>query len=345
MSFNKLLILIATALLTGCASVPNVTYNYYPVRWSSSVTVTQTLGCTSTGDDVLVMHAYSVSTSYSSDLDKPPYGIKIKDIDRFFADTDFTMTLTDDGRLRGINQSSTGQGEGIVKSAVALVSALKAVPLSSFLEGTDKSAPTAKDCKDIDKWGGNKPITIMYRANFSEKDIGKSVPVEVSSESEALYQRLSGFLPSFTVKIDRADQVKEVLSRPVSVANDSDTVPLTLQKIGSLGIQIVQTGSANEKMVYSARVLTPRQETYTLPIPKAALFGKQNISLVLSDAGAVTSIGYGKTVGISGALNAMGTLANTQTAATEAADAKAQADLIAQQQRVMLCRTKPDQCK
>lgn len=185
----------------------------------------------------------------------------------------------------------------------------------------------------------------MYRANFSEKDIGKSVPVEVSSESEALYQRLSGFLPSFTVKIDRADQVKEVLSRPVSVANDSDTVPLTLQKIGSLGIQIVQTGSANEKMVYSARVLTPRQETYTLPIPKAALFGKQNISLVLSDAGAVTSIGYGKTVGISGALNAMGTLANTQTAATEAADAKAQADLIAQQQRVMLCRTKPDQCK
>jgi hypothetical protein len=343
MSLNK--VVIVTALLTGCASIPNVTYNYYPARWSSSITVIQTLGCTSSGEDVLAMHAYSVSTSYSSDLDKPPYSIRIKDIDRFFADTDFTMTLTDDGRLRGINQSSIGQGEGIVKSAVALVSALKTVSFTKSLEGTGISPPTAKDCKDIDKWGGNKPITIIYRVNFSEKDIGKSVPVEVSSESEALYERLSSFLPSFIVKIDGADQVKEVQSRPVSLANDSDTVPLTLQKIGSLGIQIVQAGRSNEIMVYSTRVLTPLRDTYTLPIPKAALFGKQSISLILSDAGAVTSIGYGKTVGVSGALNAMGALANTQTAATEAAETKAQADLIAQQQRLMLCRTKPDQCK
>jgi len=330
---------------TGCASIPDVTYHYYPTRWSSSVIVTQTLGCSSSGKDVLALHTFTVNTSYSSDLDRPPYILRIRDLDRFFADIDFTMTLTDDGRLRGINQSSTGQGEAIVKSAVALEEALKAVPLAALLKGTDKRAPTAEDCKDIDKWGNNKPITIIYRASFGENHLGKSVITKVSSESDALYQRFSSFLPTFSLKIDRADQVKEVLSRPASITYESDVVPLTLQKLGFLGVNITQNGLVEEKVVYSSRVLTPLHETYFLPIPKAALFGKQSISLLLSDAGAVTTFGYGKTAGGGGALNAIGAFENAQTAATEAADTKAQADLIAQQQRLMLCRTRPDQCK
>lgn len=343
MNLNRLVIL--TALLSGCASIPDVTYKYYLTRWNSSVTVTQTLGCTAARDDVLVMHAFSVATAYSSDLDKPPLSIRIKDLERLSADADFTMTLTDDGRLRGINQSSTGQGEAIVKSAIALEAALAAVPLWKALAETDKKPPTVKDCDDIDKWGDKKPITVIYRGSFNERNRGAAVQLKASPESKALYDRFMHFLPTFSVHVDSPDQVKEVLSRPIFTNTDSDTVPLTLQKLGSLGIRIKQDGASGDTTAFSSRLLTPLSETYTLPIPRAALFGKQSFSLALSEAGAVTSIGYGKNTGTAGALNALGALANTQTAAAEAAETKAQADLIAQQQRLMLCLTKPDQCK
>jgi hypothetical protein len=78
---------------------------------------------------------------------------------------------------------------------------------------------------------------------------------------------------------------------------------------------------------------------------KAALFGKQTFTVSLSEAGAVMSVGYGKNAGTASALNAIGAIVNTETAAAKAAELKAQADLIAQQQRLVLCQTKPDQCK
>lgn len=332
-------------LLSGCASIPDITYKYYPARWSSNLTITQTLACSATGDEILAMQAYSIGTSYSSDSSKEPYTFQIKQLDRFFADADFTMTLTDDGRLRGINQSTTGQGESIVKSAVSLVTAIKAMPLKALLEGTGRPAPTQKDCKEVDKWGGKKPITLIYRANISEDKIGTSVPVEVSSESDALYQHLASFLPTFAVRVDGAEKIKDVKSLPSAAGTESDAVPLTLQKIGILGLTVVQTGPASNKAVYSSKVTIPLSGTYSLPIPKAALFGKQTMTIGISDTGAVTSLGYGKTSGASAALSALGSYASTQTAAAEAADAKAQADLIYQQQRVMLCIAKPDQCK
>ena len=343
MHFKKAAILVLS--LSGCASVPDVTYNYYPARWSSSVTVTQTVGCAASKKKVLTMHAFSVATSYSSDLGKEPFSIRVKDLDRWSGDVDFTMTLTDDGRLRGVNQSSTGQGEALVKSVIALEAAIAAVPFATSLSDVDRSLPTEKDCQTIDRWGDKKPITIIYRGSFSEKDRGTSVPLKVSSESKAIYDELSRFLPTFSVDVDKVDQVKEIQSRPDVKDGDSSTVPLTLQKLGSLGIRIKQEGSSSDTTVYSSRVLTPLSETYSLPIPKAALFGKQSFSLALSEAGAITSIGYGRNTGAVGALNSLGALANTQTAATDAAEAKAQADLIAQQQRLMLCMTKPDQCK
>lgn len=334
---------VLAVLVSGCASLPDVTYRYYPARWSTSVTVTQTLGCNTAKDDALVVHAVGVSTSYSSDISKNPVAFRIKDLDRFAADVDMTLTLTDDGRLKGINQSTTGQGEAIIKSAIALEGAIGARPLTKMMQDVGRSGPTASQCDDIDKWGDKKPITLIYRTSINAKHLGTGVPIGVAEESRALFERFKAFLPTFSVHVDSADKVKEIGSRPVLGAPETDTVPLTLQKVGSLGISVQQDGG--NRSVLTSRVLAPLDETYTLPIPKAALFGKQSFSLALSEAGAVTSIGYGRTSGVAGALNALGALAATQTAAAEAAELKAQADLILQQQRLVTCLTKPDQCK
>ncbi len=94
--------------------------------------------------------------------------------------------------------------------------------------------------------------------------------------------------------------------------------------------------------------MVPSPKTYLLPIPKAALFGKQNFALSLADSGAVTAIEYGKATGAAGPLNVLGaaaTAAAPDSTAAKAAEVKAQADLIAQQQRLTRCQAHPAQCQ
>ena len=97
----------------------------------------------------------------------------------------------------------------------------------------------------------------------------------------------------------------------------------------------------------SKSVPVPTTTTFAVPIPKAALFGKQTFSLVLAESGRITSLGYGRTAGVPGALGATAAAAGAETTEdnTEAAAMKAASDLIAQQQRYNNCKLKPSECK
>jgi hypothetical protein len=94
--------------------------------------------------------------------------------------------------------------------------------------------------------------------------------------------------------------------------------------------------------------MIPLRDTYALPIPRAAVFGKQSFALTLSEAGAVTAIDYGKLTGAASPLNVATAAANAAapaSSATQAAEVKAQADLIAQQQRLARCQAQPEKCQ
>jgi hypothetical protein len=325
---------LITGFLVGCASIPDVTYTYYPAKWSTIVSVTQTVGCNAAKTEVVVLNTPSVTTAYSSNLDKP-FKIRIKDLESLSADIEMTMGFTDDGRLKSINQNTTGQGEAIIKSAVSLATAVGAM---AILKTT--KVEKIPECSEIDSWGGNKPVTLVYRVTIESDKLEKTIPLDAAPESKRLYEILEKILPKLEVDLVEAHDMK---SGPSYGGDSRDVVFLALQKAGFLDISI--RSSHDPKPIGRARIVIPKDDTYELPIPKAALFGKQTFSVVLNEAGAVTSVGYGKNVGVAGALNALGAIAGTQTATTEAADLKAQADLIAQQQRLVQCQTKPDQCK
>jgi len=78
--------------------------------------------------------------------------------------------------------------------------------------------------------------------------------------------------------------------------------------------------------------------------PSPAAFGKTAFGVGLSDYGSITSLHYGAT---NGAPDAAGAIAKAQpkTAEDKANDIKGQADLIAQQQRLITCRVSPQTCK
>jgi hypothetical protein len=124
-----------------------------------------------------------------------------------------------------------------------------------------------------------------------------------------------------------------------------DVVTLSLQRVKTAEIQIT---AANPKPLWKGIVPIPTAEPYDLPIPTAALFGTQKLGLSLSEAGAITAIDYGKSTGAAGTANAATTIVGAVTpesTATKAADIKAQADLIAQQQRLHRCLVNPTTCQ
>ena len=92
----------------------------------------------------------------------------------------------------------------------------------------------------------------------------------------------------------------------------------------------------------------PMRETYQIPIPSPATFGMTSFGISLSDYGSVTSLHYGETSGASDALDAAGQIANflkPKTSEDVPNDLKSQADLIAQQQRLIGCEVSPSTCK
>src|SRR5262249_20860385 len=111
-------------LLSACATTPEVTYNYYPSRSETTITLTQTIACNTDGNTLVVSNQPGISTLYSADHKNGPFTLRIKALDGFLADSDINIDLYDDGRLKGINANTTGEGEAVIKSAITLATAV-----------------------------------------------------------------------------------------------------------------------------------------------------------------------------------------------------------------------------
>jgi hypothetical protein len=327
---------MAAALAAGCSTLPNVEYSYYLSKMKGSISVTEVITCTGN------VPAYTITplatTDYSADT-RTRYPIRIKDIEGFFspfADSSMGMTFTDDGRLKGINQSTTGQGEAIIKAAASLAGAIIAGGGPAVKSGSPEGA-----CAAIRSLGGDKGVTLIYYATIDSDNLSATPTLKPEPQSQALHDALGlvTMLPALKVTtVDKSD-----VPHAQVVGEIGNDVAITLQKTVDLQITLLVKGSD----YWSQTLVVPlKDQTYQLPIPKAALFGGQTFSLALNDAGEITSISYGKTQGFSGALNAASSAVGVDAAgdALKASAIKAQADIIAQSQRLANCKANPAKC-
>lgn len=204
--------LLSAALLTACATIPDVRYSYYPAKSETVARVTQTLGCTGDKPPLLIMNTATAETMYSSDLSRPPLHVDIKSLQGWvgpFADSHLKMTFTEDGRMLSIDQGTKGQGPAIIQAAVTL--AVSAMALSAAQLPAEPAIATA--CTQIGKWGGNKPITLIYEHKFASTKLppigsGKYPVVaklEPTPASVATHDELAklGVLPDLDVTMAR----------------------------------------------------------------------------------------------------------------------------------------------
>jgi hypothetical protein len=329
-------------LVAGCASTPDVVYKYYPSQAQSTVTVTQTIDCTSDKTALIVVSTPALNTLYTANYRQPPSSVRVKDLAGAIADSDLSFNFFDDGRLKSVNASSTGQGEAVVKSAVSLITAVAAIG-GGVPVGAPVKAPALPECTTVNNWGNGKPVTLTYGQiiDFNKAAAGP-VDLEPTPQSAPLWGLLKNQLSKLAVFV-RSQTNNDSGAYYDGVVGNRDAIFLTLQRTANVQVDVLAKGSS----IFSTTVALPLPATYQLAIPKAAVFGKQSFSLTLAESGAVTAVDYGKLSGASGALNAATSAAGAaapESTANKAAELKAQADLIVQQQRLARCQAQPDKC-
>ncbi len=330
-------------LLGACATTPDVTVGYYLPKAEAKVQVIQSADCDASKSQVFVANTATLATAISSDRAAPRRTVSLKALDGAFANTDAAFKFTEDGRLQSVNASSTGKGEDVVKSTVTLSATL------ARLTELHVTAPI-DPCEVIAKAGGNKPVSLTYGlenpiAFVDEFD--KSFDFRPDPSSLALHEALKADLPKLTLHVGRLELLEPAATSAAPAGRSEAMVPLTLNRTATARLTVTATLHGQTTTVLTASPVFPVKATYDLPIPKAALFGKQTFSLTLGDTGAITSVGYGKETGVASALNAANTVAAAgegETAAQRAADLKAQIDLIAQQQKLVRCTANPAAC-
>lgn len=374
--------------VTACATLPNVTAAYFFPKASTQISVVQTLACNGIpkGDPpptvIISAAAVSANTVYSSDFEYGRRGrLRYADLNGPFSDADVALTFTDDGRLSGINSSSTGQGSAIIKSAISVASALAPGAAAAVANGK-------KDITDIctviqnytppPKPGGDKTtpvltltytVGILYRKQDGmiqitpdpsvslacDRPISPTqLPICPDANSDAAFRAL-GSLPIYTVEASTAapsldqDQRNDALPFAYDPDSSSQVALLDLNRVAVVNLIIKGPSGDLSKVreVWRGQYPVPLREVYQLPIPKAAIFGKQQFVLSLTNYGSVSKLEYAKNTGFSDALDSAAAVAKAlqgPSAATQASNEQAISDLIYQTQRAAICRANPTAC-
>lgn len=346
---------LAASALSACATVPDVTATYYLPKATTSVTVIQSVACNKAGDRLFTRNDAKQTTTFAADTARG-HPIEFRKLDGAFSDSNTAINFYDDGRLKGVNAATGGKGDEIAKAAITIVSL--ALPGLKFAAAAPPGKPPKPPtpCEVVAAWGGGDPVTLSYSASIDYAADFAAGPASISKDfaadpgSREFHDLIASQLqPMKLIATKPTPLPKRSAYQPPRLADGKpDTGNVIIVKVtpGATSTLNAQMGGA---AFWTGGVSVPASaaDDVDLPIPRSALFGKQGFTLALSEAGAVQTLAYSKDTGLGAALTtagAIGTEAQPKTDAERAAELQAQADLIAQQHRIVACTADPTTC-
>ncbi len=320
--------------------MPTVSVGYFLPQTQVTFDVSRTIACTD-ADRIVVVDGASPTVEYSADPDRYE-SIEIAKLNGVGRDTEFTIEYTDDGRLKSINSVGEGKGKEIFDTVVRI---------AGSIVGVSGQVPLyPKMCRNIRAWGKNKPITLFYRGKVDlTQPMGASLPLNPAPQSLVFHNQLRNVLGDLTVKIGRLTQPRA----PVEPDGLEQYLMLPVAQPAErvLIVQAVEPSTKSTDEIWRGSVTIASQDTdtpYSIPIPRAPLFGSQDTVVEFAGSGALTKLHYGSGSGLPSGLEATASLIEAfegPTAAERASELKARADEIVQQQRLAACLANPDECE
>ena len=176
---------IAAAALAcgGCAQLPDATIHYYLARTTVSFKAVRTVACTADGK---LVSATTVTPAVVHAADRTEtLTIPLAHLRGRFADGDLKVDLYDDGRLKALNATATGEGEPILKAAMTIVetaAAAAAVPQGAL----DRNAAC-----DV-KAPGRKARTLTYEGEIDVSAPSGAQELTPDPDAEELLETVGG---------------------------------------------------------------------------------------------------------------------------------------------------------
>jgi hypothetical protein len=335
----KTLGVASLCLLAGCASTPDVEVTYYLPQAALQTTVIRTINCDAQ-DNVVMVSTVIAKVIYSRN-ETESRTVRIRDADSQWANTEMTFTLLEDGRLAGLNATQAGQGPEILKSAFALAGAVMAA-------ADGNAGIVTTECNFVRSINKEKGLTLTFIDTeiFGQDVVAKRV-IDPIPESGAYYEKVRNIMGKVCI-----EGTKRTLNPKVTRAkyhgNFNSAVKIGLIDPAVFDMHVKQDGDSScIDPIFSLSPLVPqRGDKFDLPVPKPQAFGKQVFAVTLAESGAITMLKYGKDTGAAGVLNAVADATGTATTTNSEKflELKAEADIIAQQQRLVRCRTTPTSC-
>jgi hypothetical protein len=247
---------------------------------------------------------------------------------------DAAFTFYADGRLKSVNTIGTGKATEGLK---ALISLLEATGIASIRTDEEKAACAVVRAAV----GDGKALTIVSVANTSFN--GAPIVFRQNSVATTVYQQLRPIFGSITATV----ATTQVTTAPHVVADADKSQRLTLVEPAA-GTVNVEVSRGNQKFQFSGPVWVPQAGLeYKLPVQKGPWFGENAFELEVAESGRVTKIRYAggnAAAGAFGALTDVLGAAEDESLVDQVNAAKNQADLIYQQQRLVLCQADPANC-
>jgi len=365
-SWGALVAVAAAALVAGCGNIPKAQVSYYLATTTVSVQVIRSVLCDAANSPVV---ATTVVPTVTHQADVVKNKVQKLDLNWFRAtlsDADVKVELFDDGRLKAVNASTTGQGEAVLKAAMSLVTALAAPVVSSqsVLSATATAAEAEAACKQINTQNGGDPILVFYSGVLDLNPEGSQVTIKPEAASRHYADLVAPLIGTMCAVVSKNSNKTEDMTAdkstaervgPVQAGDEFMERELMVRQPGwaDFSVRAQPAGAAcptgEVPPLFSGRALVAQNGVlYGIPVPKPALFGKQSIGLVFAESGALTSLQYTTSEGGAaqalGGLNSLLTAAKGDTPAQKAADLNARADLIAAQQRLVQCTANRANC-
>ncbi|HEX3097500.1 MAG TPA: hypothetical protein VHQ02_07260 [Usitatibacter sp.] len=325
---------VAVLACAGCAQLPDATIHYYLARTTVGFKAVRTVACTAEGK---LVSATTVTPTVVHAADRSEtLALPLAQLKSRFVDGDLKVDLYDDGRLKGVNATATGEAEPILKAAMAIAETVAAVPLDV---ARDRNA--ACDVKAPNR----KPRTLTYEGEIDVSASGPQ-PLQPDPDAKELLDTVGGVC-AYVEKITEPPTAFEYAPAP------GDAV-IRVRPPGVARV-VVRAGNLRsfcnaDPPVWKGDIAAAqlgRGHEYALPVPKPPLFGKQVFAATFQESGALSSVQYSSTAGTGSTLDTLGAGISgiTGAAAARATQLKAESDLIEQQERLVRCRADPSTCK
>jgi hypothetical protein len=325
-------------VFAGCAQMPPVVATYYPATTSLGLKVTRTVACDESNRPFI---ASSVTTSLSHAADTAnPITFDPALLNSFFANGDMKVEFFADGRLKGLNATTTGQGKEIFDAVIKLA--------TTQGEEVDSTA-VEKACERLRTDYKDKPLTLFYETRDDLTGSSNNQPIPPDFQSATPDHDFKAIVGTVCLRFGKARSP----ATPIALKEGESKSGYAMLMARQPGLQELEVwaGAGSEcgdGPIWSGAVLVAQKGTsYGIPIPKAELFGKQAFAAAFDESGALTSIQYVKEGGPATGIGAVQSVldAGQTSTAEEIAGLKSEADLIAAQQRLVKCQATPAECK